>query len=183
MTLKKSYLLLIIIITFSTELYSQTNFIKLSLGGIRNFTFLSKQTNCLSLYPELDFGGKFFVKGLKWELGIGFWDDGIDSPLLNENYSTFNYSSFIVVYRLKLVPKEIDEEFYIPMKLIAGISYHNVNAKRVWGEGPHILVSEDHEEELFYYEAGLELYFPVNKKADLPYDFRYSLSVGVEYGL
>lgn len=196
---KKSYLLLIIVILTSTKMFSQSNYVKLSIGGIRNFTFRSDDTNSLSFYPELYFGGKFFVKGLQWELGAGYWDDGIDSLLPFSDHTTYNYSSFIAAYRLKFVPRELDEEFNVPLKLIAGISYHNINVERVWGDGPHVLINDNREEELFYYDVGLELYlfvfnnlnlipraliyFPINETDRISNDFRYSLSVGAEYVL
>lgn len=193
------------IILFTIFFFIQTtaqvniNSISVNAGVIRNFTTEDLETNEVTFYPEIALGGKLFFRLLNWQISYGYWDDGIEKELKDFRFhSTFHFISNVVASRILFDLSIINENVFIPVRIITGVSYHLLNAQLKFPRGaPYEFVIEKIDKKIYYADIGLELfvniyenffinlkyiYFvPLNEKRFYEDIKRSILTCGIEY--
>lgn len=194
---------IILSLLFLSQTFAQINISSVSINGgvIKNFTQEELESNEFTFYPEISIGGQLFIKSIYWQISYGYWDDGIKKELKDFRfYSTFNFISNVVSSRLLFDLSNVDGSFYIPFKIISGISYHNLKAQLKFPRGaPYEFIIEKFEKQIYYGDIGIEsflciygkLFFnlryinfiPLNEKRFYKDIKRYLITGGVEYKL
>lgn len=94
---------------------------------------MGDEVSSYSVYPEVHVGGPMFEKFLVWDIYYGYWNDGVKKPFYIMDAVTYSYSSNLVGTRIYFYPQDAFDEFILPLKLIAGLSYHSVKERYVGG--------------------------------------------------
>ena len=124
-----------IILTFVLSLNAQTNISRISIdfGIIRNYQNDFGNDKLYAFYPEVKIGGQLLTKYFEWELFTSYWGDGVTNAFQLKYAATYSYNNITVGSKLCFYPCKVFEDFFWPLYLTSGISYHNVNEKYIGG--------------------------------------------------
>ncbi len=161
-----------LIFAFVLSMNAQTNISKISLdlGIIKNYQYDIGNDKLYSFYPELKIGGEFITKSLEWDLFTSYWNDGITDAFQIRDAATYSYSSLTFGSKVYFYPDKIIDDFFIPLYLTAGISYHKVYEKYVGGSdyvGHH---KNDSRFKLITIDVGIGIYFQIFERLKLRID-------------
>jgi hypothetical protein len=86
-----------------------------------------------TVYPELEIGGRLFMRYLSWGASWGYWSDGIDKVLPVVDMATYSQASHILGLRIGFHPQLADEHWPIPLVVFGGLSHHMIKTRYIGG--------------------------------------------------
>lgn len=158
-------LLFLVLFLFSTkESYSQINVH--SIGFDLGYIGSADPYSDLEIFPEIFVSGDLFTSNFNWKTNIGYWDDGVDEPILTDN-PTYSYSSFVLGAELIYLFPITNLERPSPVRVLSGFSYHFVDSEVVDNYGNWEDYSKKITGNMFYFNAGMEIHLLLHKNITL----------------
>ncbi len=140
--------------------FSLTNF-SANIGYIEHFYRDDTEVSSIyAAYPELQVGGVFFNRVVRWSAFWGYWDDGV-SKVFDNNRITYSFSSHIAGLRIIARPPVRRESWPLPVGLFAGISRHFISADNIGGVDSLGKTGKDFTDTSNTFEIGVNVEIPV----------------------
>ncbi len=162
----------------TTRCLSQITFnsILTDIGVIRTTHSEREMGPSYAFYPELQAGGDFFSRNVRWAAYWGYWWDGMTEPRPWPDFVTYSYRSHILGLRLAYYQPGSP----LPVGVFAGVAHHFASAEYIGGAGLDGQRGSDFTLDFNSFEVGLTVELALAGPFSLSGKFEELILIGRE---